>query len=221
VRVGTALVAGVALIAGACAWTLSRAPQIVARSNYGFTHERIAATETPTGACQGEETLPRGTSAIRLALTSAIGPEVTVRVLTGSRLLAAGTRSPGWEGGSVTVPLHPTVSDGSAASGETARSQTPVSVCFVLSRMNGLVEMLGLHTRRGAAVGQEGKRLPGRLRIEYLRPSSESWWSMALATARRFGLGRAASGTWNALLVGALASALIALSCWLVARELR
>lgn len=211
-RIRAALVAGVVLIAAAGAWTLSRAPQIVTRSNYGFTHKTIAATETPAGACQGGETLPHGTSAIRLALTAVVGPQVSVRVLSGSRLLATGTHGAGWEGGSVTVPVRSTAGE---------RSLVPASICFSLSQLNGPVEMLGVRTRHDAALGQEGKRLPGRVRIEYLRPSGRSWWSTALATVRRLGLGRAASGTWNALLVAALASALIALSCWLVARELR
>lgn len=205
-----ALVAGVALIALAFAWTLSRAPQVVAGSNSEFTHKTIAVTTTPAGACQALETMPRGTTAIRLGLTAVVGPHVTVSVRSGSRLLAAGTRGAGWEGGSVTVPVHPA-----------ARTTTPVTVCFSLTAMNGPVEMLGLHTHRSPAVGQEGKRLPGRLHIEYVSPGKESWWSMASATAQRLGLGRAASGTWNAVLVAVLAATLIVLSCGLVARELR
>lgn len=205
-----ALVAGVALIAAAFAWTLSRTPQVVARSNSEYTHKTIAVATTPVGACQGLETMPRGTIAIRLGLTAVVGPHVTVSVRSGSRRLAAGTRGAGWEGGSVTVPVHPA-----------ARTTTPVTVCFSLDAMNGPVEMLGLRTRRSPAVGQEGKRLPGRLHIEYVRPGHESWWSKAAATARRLGLGRAGSGSWNAVLVAVLAATLIALSSLLVARELQ
>lgn len=209
-RVGAALIAGVALIAVALAWTLSRTPTVLARSNTPFTHQQIAGTTTPVGACQAHETLPRGTSAIRLGLVAVIGPRVAVSVHSSSRLIAAGARGAGWEGGSVTVPINPA-----------ARGTTPVTVCFGLSAMNGTVQMFGVRTHDSPAVGQEGKRLPGRLHIEYLRPGRESWWSMALATARRLGLGRAASGTWNAVLVAALAATLIALSSWLVTRELR
>ncbi len=205
-----ALVAGVALIAVAFVWTLSRTPYVVARSNSAFTHKTIAVTTTPAGACQGRETMPRGTTAIRLGLTAVVGAHVAVSVRSGSRLLAAGTRGAGWEGGSVTVPVRPV-----------ARATLPVTVCFSLSAMNGPVEMLGLRTHRSPAVGQEGKRLPGRLHIEYVRAGHESWWAMAAATARRLGLGRAASGSWNAVLVAVLAAALIALSSWLVVRELR
>ncbi len=163
--------------------------------------------------------LPRGTTAIRLALTAVVGPEVSVRVLSGRRLLATGSRGAGWEGDSVTVPVRSTASVPSASAA--GRRGKHISVCFALNRLNGTVGMLGVHTHDDPAVGREGKRLPGRLRVEYLRPGSKPWWSTALATARRLGLGRAASGTWNAALVGALAGMLIALSCWLVSRELR
>ncbi|HEY2768551.1 MAG TPA: hypothetical protein VGI76_09845 [Solirubrobacteraceae bacterium] len=209
-RIRVALVVGVTLIAVSLAWTLSRDPQVVASANSEYTHKKIAATTTPAGACQGRETLPQGTSAIRLGLTAVVGPRVTVKVLSGAHLLASGTRAAGWEGGSVTVPLHPA-----------AQHAATAKVCFRISQMNGPVEMLGLRTSHGAALGQEGKRLPGRLHIEYVRPGHESWWSMASATARRLGLGRAAAGSWNALLVLALAATLIALSSWLLTRELR
>jgi hypothetical protein len=210
VRIRVVLVAGVALIVVALAVTLSRTPQVVARANSAFTHKTIATTTAPAGACQGRETLPRGGSAIRLGLTAVVGPEVKVRVLSGSRLLASGTRAAGWEGGSVTVALRPAAS-----------SAAEVTVCFRVDKLNGPVEMLGVRTHRDAALGQEGKRLPGRLHIEYVRPGQESWWSMAFATARRLGLGRAAAGTWNALLVLALTATLIALPSWLLTRELR
>jgi hypothetical protein len=210
VRIGVALAAAMLLIAIAFAVTLSHRPLIVVGDNSEITHKTIAATTTPASACQGGEIIPRGTSAIRLGLTTVLGPEVTVRVLSGSHLLTQGMRTVGWEGASVTIPVRPV-----------ARTSEPVRICFRLSRLNGPVGMLGLRTRHGAAIGQDGKPLPGRLHIEYLRRGRGSWWSMASSIARRLGLGRPASGTWNALLVLALATALVALSSWLVARELR
>jgi hypothetical protein len=211
VRIKVALAAGMLLIAIAFAVTLSHTPLVVVADSSAFTHKTIAVTTTPAGACQAGETVPRGTSAIRLGLTTVLGPEVRVRVLSDSHLLTRGMHAVGWEGASVTVPVSPLT-----------RTSAPVTVCFQLSRLNGPVEMLGLRTRRAtAAMGDEGKRLPGRLHIEYLRPGRDSWWSLAFSTARRLGLGRPASGSWNALLVLALATALVALSSWLVARELR
>lgn len=208
-HVRVALLAGVALIAAALAWTLSRTPAVVARSSFAYTHKAIAATTTPAGACQQSETMPRGTSAVRLGLVAVVGPRITVKVRTSSHVVATGTRAAGWEGGSVTVPIHPA-----------ARRTTAVTVCFALTALNGPVQMLGIHTHHSRAIGTGGQRLPGRLHLEYLQPGQASWWSMALATARRLGLGRAASGTWNAALVVVLAMTLIALSSWLLTREL-
>jgi hypothetical protein len=210
VRIGLALAAGLLLIVLAVAIALAHAPLVLARQNLAQTHTTVARTTIPTGACQAGEVLPRGTSAIRLGLVTVLGPEVAVRVFSGSRLLTRGVHGPGWEGASVTIPVR-----------SLARTFVPVRVCFALSLLNGPVSMLGWHTGHAAAAVAEGKPLPGRMHIEYLRPARETWWSMVSATARRLGLGRAASGTWNALLVMALAVVLIALSSWLLKRELR
>ncbi|HSZ69011.1 MAG TPA: hypothetical protein VK756_01485 [Solirubrobacteraceae bacterium] len=208
-RIKVVLGAGMLLSMVALGVTLSHKPSIVTKTNLSFTHTQIAATTAATGACQ-RETLPEGTSAIRLGLTTVLGPEVNVRVLSGSHLLTSGQRGAGWEGASVTVPVRPL-----------ARAYSPVSLCFRLRDLNGPVAMLGVRTANAAAVGEEGKQLPGRLHIEYLHPGRRRWWSTIVATARRLGLGRAAAGTWNALLVLTLAATLVALSYWLLARDLR
>jgi hypothetical protein len=210
VRIGLALVAGLLLLAVAAGVTLAHAPLVLAGENSGWTHTTVVRTTTATGACQANEALPRGTVAIRLGLTTVLGPEVTVRALSDTRLLTQGVHAPGWEGASVTIPVRPL-----------ARTVAPVRVCFQLSLLNSPVAMLGWHTGHATAAVAEGKPLPGRMHIEYLRAGRESWWSMASSIARRLGLGRAASGTWNALLVMALAVALIVLSSWLLKRELR
>jgi hypothetical protein len=210
VPVKLALAAGLLLIALAAGATLAHAPLVVARDNSGVTHEELVSTTGPAEACQSREALPRETSAIRLGLTAVLGPRVAVRVLSGSRLLTRGTQAPGWEGASATVPVRPL-----------ARAFAPVTVCIRMTLLNGPVAMLGWLTHRATSAVGEGKHLPGRMHMEYLRAGGESWWSMATSTARRLGLGRTAAGTWNALLVMVLAAALIVLSSWLIARELR
>lgn len=209
-RIRLALVAGLLMIAIAGGVTLAHAPLVVARDNSAVTHDELVKTTEPAGACQAGEVLPRGTSAIRIGLTTVLGPRAMVRVLAGSRLVTQGVQKPGWEGASVTIPVR-----------RVARTFAPVTVCLRLSLLNGPVAMLGWPTSRAVSAIGEGKHLPGRMHIEYLRRGSESWWSMASATARRLGLGRAASGTSNAFLVLALAAVLIALSSWLLTRELR
>jgi len=72
-----------------------------------------------------------------------------------------------------------------------------------------------------AARSRQGKALPGRFRIEYLRAASSSWWSQALTVARRMGLGRSPGGTWIVAPMIALMVAAIAVASRLILRELR
>jgi hypothetical protein len=212
VRVVVALAAGLLAIAIATVLVLAHAPLVVVRENLPLTHKALVTTRLAASACQTEEVLPRETAAIRLGLTTDLGPQTSVEVFTSAhRELTRGSYPQGWDGASVTIPVKPL-----------ARTYAPVEVCFALATPNGPVEMLGVRTksRKLAAIGG-GSRLPGRMHLEYLRQSRSSWWSMASAVARRLGLGRAAAGTWNALLVLVLAATLVVLSSWLVLRELR
>jgi hypothetical protein len=208
VHIRIALAAGLAVTAAALVVTLSHSPLTVARGD-SSTAGGLVSTTQPARACQAEEALPQGTSAIRLALLAALGPKVTVRVLSGSRVLTQGSRPAGWSSGSVAVPVSPV-----------AHAAAPVKVCFAFGSMNGLVTLRGWPTRRAVAATSSEGPLPGRMGIEYLRPSHRSWWSSAAAVIRRLGLGHAAGGAWNALLVAALAIALLALSSWLLVTEL-
>ncbi len=202
------LAVGLAVVVAAFVATLSHSPLTVARGDSSAAGG-LVTTNLPASACQADEALPQGTSAIRLALLTVLGPKVTVRVLSGSRVVTRGSYRPGWSSDSVTVPVSPV-----------AHAAAPVKVCFTLSSMNAPVTLRGWQARRAvAALSSEGP-LPGRMGIEYLRPSRHSWWSSVASTIRRLGYGHAAGGLWDALLVGALALAFIALSSWLVVREL-
>lgn len=208
-RIKLALAAGLLLIPLAAAVALSHVPLVVVRENLPETHQILVATNQAASACQSNEVLPAKTSAIRLGITTALGPRVTVEVRSGSHLITMGSHDAGWNGASVTIPVRPI-----------PRPLTPVTICFQLTLLNGPAEMLGWPTKHSAATSN-GKSLPGRMHIEYLRPAEHSWWSMATAVAWRLGLGRAASGSWNVFLVIALAASLVVLSSWLVLRELR
>ncbi len=208
-RIKVALAVGLALIAVAFVATLAHAPLTVAGSGVATEHTLVNTTKA-AAACQEHETLPRGTTALRVSLTSALGPRVAVRVLSGGRVIARGATPPGWSDASVTVPVRPL-----------PRTVAPVKVCFTMAQMNGKVAMRGTPTASALAAETSEGPLPGRMGIEYLRPGGSTWWSQATAVAHRLGLGRAASGTWNALLVMALVASVIALSSWLVVKELR
>jgi hypothetical protein len=210
VRVKLALAVGLLAIALAAGATLARAPLVVDAENFPGTHHSLIATAQAAEACQAREVLPIGTTAIRLSLTAVLGPKVTVSVLSGARVLARGVHAPGWEGASVTVAVRPLPA-----------TVAPVEICVRLREVNGRVTMLGRPTEESEAAHGRGQALPGRMHVEFLRDSRTSWWSMATAIAQRLGLGRAASGTWNAFLVMGLAAMLVVLSCWLLTRELR
>jgi hypothetical protein len=209
-RIKAALAGGLALIVVALVATLAHAPATVARTTVPPATQFTGTTSASSG-CQRDELLPPGTTAIRLGLFAITTPEVTVKVFVGPHVLTEGTLAPGWSGEGAAVPMDRVLS----------RAVSPVSVCFTVKSVTGTVEMVGKTTSPAEATVAEGKPLPGRISIEYLRPNRRSWWSLAPSVARRFGFGRATSGPGNALFVLALAIAVLTLSSWLVVRDLR
>jgi hypothetical protein len=206
-----ALVAGLGLIAIAIAVTLTRSPPSVAHTNWISDDAELATATGGASVCQAAEQLARDTSAIRLSLETVIGTPVTVRVLSGGRVVAQGRRSSGWTAASVTVPLSPL----------RPYAVHDASICFHLAATRGPVQLLGDKTPRAAAMTDErGAPLGGRMKIEDLRAGTSSWWSLAVGVARRMGLGHAASGTWLALLVVFMAVVTVALTSWVVVKGL-
>jgi hypothetical protein len=211
VRTRVALATGLGLLALGLGITLSGSPVELVRSNSTPAKSLMAATSSGGAeACQSGEALPAGTSAIRLTLLSTGGPQVYVKVLSGARLLTSGSVGSGWGGGSVTVPVR-------AVDRTTAGART----CLRLGPTKEKVGFIGTRTSPAlAAKGGEGEALPGRLRIEYLRRSHSSWWSLVPTIARRMGLGRAPSGAWVTLLAAILVGTAMLAACWLTIREL-
>ena len=210
-RVSLALAAGLVLTAVAMAVTLSGSPTTLAGTNSVPFEGEVANTNGDASACQAGETLPAGTSAIRLSLEAVIAPSVSVQAVSDGRVVARGVRGSGWTGGTVTVPVRPVV----------RRAVHDVTVCFKLGPTREIVTIEGQLTNPASAARGEGAALPGRMRIEYLRAGRSSWWSLALPTARRLGLGRAWAGSLVALLLATLMGALVALCSWVLLRELR
>jgi hypothetical protein len=200
-----------ALILGAVALaiTLSSSPISVTRVSGGGRVQSGSLRESTT-ICQPSETLPRGTTAVRLQVFATTGPRVTASVLEDGQTIARGERASGWTGGTVTVAVN-----------QLAVTRHGVTLCFSLA-LNGDEEAsLSLEpTMAALAAEQFGVRLPGRLRVEDVRPARASWWSLVLPVARRMGLGHAASGTWWALFVAAVMLAVVLLSLRVVLREL-
>jgi hypothetical protein len=210
VRVKAVLVAGLALVAIAMAIVLSGSPIRVIATD-GVTPQFIVGyIPGYTRTCQGGETIPAGTSAVRFGLDAAIGPPVTVTVLSAGRLITHGTRGAGWAGGDVTVAVA-----------RVRREIAGATVCFAFGHSREVIAAFGEHTGTAVAALSAGRPLRGRVVLEYLAPGGRSWWSSALSVARRIGLGRAPSGTWIVLVLAALMAAAGALASWLIVRELR
>ena len=207
--VRVALAVGLALTAVAVALVLSRAPEVIAGSNaIGPLPRALHAVPGSGSACQANETLPAGTSAITLSLEATAGPRVAVSVLSGSTVLTHGESANGWTGAAVTIPVEPV-----------RRVVRDATVCFSFAGANERVSFLGAHTSTERAATSGGHAIPGRIGVEYLRSGSSPWWSLAHAIARRMGFGRAWPGGWVVLLVAALMACAIAIASWLIVRE--
>jgi hypothetical protein len=203
-RVVVALLVGLALIAATVGLVLSGSPVRVLGTNSFAEGSTALIIPSGTGACQGGEVLPRGTSALRLDLDAPVGPRVSVMVLSGGHVLARGTQGSGWIGGDVTVAI-PRIS----------RITRDAEVCFTLAPTRERVLLVG-----GPVRNSELPVPPVRMGVEYLAPGEHSWWSSALSVARRIGLGRAPSGTWVVLLPVALMLLVATLASYLCLCEL-
>lgn len=205
------VVVGVGLLLGlaAIAITLSHSPIAVAGVN---TPQEAPIGEPQPGStyCQSHEVLPRDTSAIRLRSYAFLGPRVTLTVSEQGRVVAHGERGSGWTGGVVTIPVNRL---------STARSG--LDLCFTFfTNEDESIGLFGESTTQALAARAPNGPLPGRLHVEYLRPSHSSWWSLAPEVARRMGLGRAPSGAWSVLLAIALMVSVCALCARVILREL-
>jgi len=204
-----ALTAGLALVAIAVAIVMSQSPETLTRTNAIHPlNVRLTSVPGGGGVCQGNELLPARTTAIGVSLNASGGPSVTATVLSGKTLLTRGKSASGWIGRLVTIPVAPL-----------SHAVQHATVCFAFSGAHERVSFLGVRGPAPDAAGSETGAVPGRLTIEYMRRGSSSWWSLALAVARRMGLGRAWAGTWVAVLVASLMASAIALATWLSARR--
>jgi hypothetical protein len=222
-RVRIALASCLALAAAALAVTLTHAPPRVARSDGPEPKALLNVAHADFAACQPDEVLPAGTTAIRLPVVAFIGANVKVAVYQGARAITGGERGPDWTGSSVTVPVEPL-----------AGTSSGVVVCFAVApnservlivgnpapTAQTAVELVGDRPTLPRSTGEVVARLSGRLPLTYLTPGSGSWWSRLLTVARHVGLGRAFDGTWIAVLIAAVMLAVAVLATRLALREL-
>lgn len=203
------IVVGLALLAGVCAYALTRAPSQVVRAGPRAAG-LLSGTYHSAEVCQAEEVLPADVSAIRVSLAAYFGAHVRLTAISGSRLVAEGSRGPEWTATSVTIRVKPL-----------RRAVAPVTLCLDIAPNSESIYFFGHPTpEREAAALLPGGPIGGRLQVEYLRPGQGSWWSRITTVARHMGLGRVFSGTWIVLLIAAMVGAVGILSIGLTLREL-
>jgi hypothetical protein len=157
-------------------------------------------------ACQEGELLPADTAALRMTIGTygKPGPPLTVAFTgTGGRLLTTGTLKPGWREGVVRIPV-------------THVSEASEEARFCL-RDDGArpIALAGDSPDPGYKLQIAGRTIESqRVRIDYMRPGSESWLELAPTIVHRFGVAKAGwvrGWAWLAaiaLMLGALALAL-------------
>jgi hypothetical protein len=204
-----ALAVGLALVAIAIGVVLSRAPLAVIGTNAIPATRGVAFAKGGSSGCQEAGTVPAGTSAIRISASANTGPEVTLKVLSGSQVVTQGKRPAGWGiNETVTVPVT-----------RVPRTIPNAEVCLAFGQSLEPIEINGSTVRTTTPSGTSKTGV--RLRIEYMRPAHQSWWSLVSDLARRMGFGHAPSGTWIVFLLLALSVAIVALASRLLVRELR
>ncbi|HUN77854.1 MAG TPA: DUF2142 domain-containing protein [Solirubrobacteraceae bacterium] len=200
-----ALAGGLALLALAIAATLSRTPLVVAGTNAVAPTRAVGATRGPIGACQGGETIPAGTSAVRMWVTSNVKPRVTVAIREGARTVAAGAAEGGRLGKVAAVGIAPL-----------PRTLHDAELCFGVGRGAQQTTFYG-----GASPHPQPGEEPSKMTVEYLRPGAATWWSLAGTVAKRLGMGRAPAGRWTGLVpLSAMVLATL-LAAWTALTQLR
>jgi hypothetical protein len=202
--VTVALAAGLALMGIAAIMVLASSPLTVAGTNSIPAKQQLERKDG-LSTCQSAGTLPQGTSAIRIGIEGrSASPAVTVRVLTGSRVLREGQQVAGrGPTPNVTVPV-----------GGLAHAVDGARICTMVGPTVEPVKFYGM-------IAKANQSQSVVLRMEYLRPGPRSWWSLASSVAYHMGLGHAPSGTWVVFLVLALMLGVVIVVSRLTLRELR
>jgi hypothetical protein len=206
--IAATLAVGLAMLVVALIVTLSHASARRMGTNRMIV-EKVLIVGSNGTLCQAREIVPAGTGALRLSIKPVVaggGPTIMAEVMRGHTAVARGTAKPGWTGEHVVVPLPTPL-----------RSDVTGSICITLGRRK--VALGGQKTRAAVAARSGTQSLGGRLRIDYLRSTHESWWSFASTVGFHMGLGRAPGGAWAALLALTSMLVAIALGSWQLVRR--
>lgn len=140
--------------------------------------------------CQDFELVAGDTASMVVAVANlpepADPPRLDVAVVRDGRAIARGRVAGGYPGGPLRVELAPAIP-----------RATESQVC-IANRGDTLVGFGSGSTPPEQAARVDGVGQLGRIRIEYFRPGSESWWALAPTVAHRFGLAKGdVLGSWS------------------------
>lgn len=192
------LVAGFVLLLVALGVTIASSAPRDAGSNFVPQDAEVAQLRGHAERCQDAEFVPEDAGALRLLVGTYGRPapeiRVTARTADGT-LVTAGRRPPGGPEGKVDIPVR-----------ETSAAHAGTSVCVSVAGP-GRTVLYG----SGEA-----------LRLEWLRPGSESWLDLIPTVAHRFGLAKwSPLGAWLIALAALLVVAAWCAAARLLLRELR
>lgn len=130
--------------------------------------------------CEPGELLPGDTGALRLTADSGAypGPRLRASIIAPQGPVSSGELKPGWRSGAVLIPLE-----------RVARTLPSATVCLQNAGSRGVL-FGGSTPASGFVIEDAGKPLSGRLRIEYMRPGSESWVALLPTLVHRFSLAK-------------------------------
>ncbi len=196
-RIAAAVAAGSLLLLAALGLVLTDSKPRQSGSNYVLEAGPVKEIDGNGVRCQRDTPLAADTDRVRILLgtNGRPTPRVEVTATSDGRRVLAGSLPAGGSQGHVVVPLTPV-----------NRVARTARVC-VRIRGTGQTVLFGSH---------------GLMRLEWLRPGSETWLDRLPTVTRRFGYGKAnAFGSWLLPIAG-----LVLLLAWLLAgrlllRELR
>jgi hypothetical protein len=197
-RIGAVLAVAAVVVAVGLVVTLADSKPRQSGSNYVAEVGPVATLRGTDQRCQRGQVVPADTGAVRLLVGTYARqvPGLRIAVKSGGRTVSSGTFANGPQG-HVSVPIQ-----------------------RVADRLEGATVCVGVIAPPGTRTVLYGSG--DQLRLEWVRPGSESWFGILGTVAHRFGLGR---GFFGGAWVWGLALLLLA-SAWAVAvrltlRELR
>jgi hypothetical protein len=209
-----ALLAGVVVDASGSAQRMAGSnlvgQRIVAR-NGGLTRDLLPVARLPAGSrvCQ-PWTVPADTAALRVRVftDAQTAPALDGAIVSAGRTVAAGTLPAGARSDLVDVPVT-----------RLRRTVADAQIC-ISNRGPGTVTLGGAPAPASQAPRVNGAPQAGLIRVEFMRPGSESWWQLLPTLMHRFGLAKSRwLGSWTFPFAGLLIALAVALALRTLLRE--